>query len=200
MRAEEILGHVGLQLLHSQGEPLVLGIDLEDQGFHLVALLQELAGVLDALGPGEIGDVHQAVDPLLHLDKGPEVRDVADGPRDAVAHPVLGVDHVPGLARLLEAQGQTPPLLIDLEHHAFHPIVLVEDLAGVLDALGPRHLGDVDQALDPLLHLHERTVVGEAHHFAADARARRVLGGGELPGILLQLLEPERHASRSRSN
>ena len=34
--------------------------------------------VLDLLGPGDVGDVHQAVDALFEADEDPEVGDVAD--------------------------------------------------------------------------------------------------------------------------
>jgi hypothetical protein len=58
----------------------------------------------------------------------------------------------------------------------------------MLDLLGPGHLGDVDEALDALLELHERAVVGEAHDLALDAHAHRVLQRGRRPGIGLELL------------
>ena len=74
---EELLEHVGLQLLDAQRQALVLGVDLEDDGLDLVALVQHLAGMLDPLGPGQVGDVHQAVDPFLDLDERAEVGDVA---------------------------------------------------------------------------------------------------------------------------
>ena len=44
----------------------------------LVALLELLARVLDALRPGDVGDVHEAVDALLDADEDAEVGDVAD--------------------------------------------------------------------------------------------------------------------------
>src|SRR2546427_8001762 len=52
-------------------------VDVEHHRLDLVALLVEIAGVLDALGPGDVAHVHQAVDPLLHADEDAEVGDVA---------------------------------------------------------------------------------------------------------------------------
>src|SRR4029079_7085476 len=63
----------------------------------------------------------------------------------------------------------------------------------VLDLLGPGHFGDVDHALDALLELDERAVVGEGDDFALDPRAHRVLDGGGGPGVGLQLLVAEAH-------
>ena len=51
--------------------------------------------------------------------------------------------------------------LLMLEHHDFDLVVDVHQLARMADALGPRHLADVDQAFDAVFELHERAV---AHH------------------------------------
>jgi hypothetical protein len=58
----------------------------------------------------------------------------------------------------------------------------------------PRHLGDVDQALDALLQLDECAVVGDRDHAALDAVADPVLLLDALPRIGLELLQAERDA------
>ena len=63
---------------------------------------------------------------------------------------------------------------------------------GMLDPLGPRHVGDVDQAVDPGLDLDEGAEAGEVPHLAADPGADRVLERQHRPGILLGLLHAER--------
>ena len=75
---QDVVPGVRLELLDAQGELLVLLVDLQHDGLDLVALLEHLARVLDLLGPGDVGDVHQAVDALLDLDEDAEVGDVAD--------------------------------------------------------------------------------------------------------------------------
>ena len=60
--------------------------------------------------------------------------------------------------------------------------------------LGPRHFGDVDEALDARLQLDERAVVGDVGDAALEARADRILGLDALPRIVLQLLHAERDA------
>ena len=120
-------------------------------------------------------------------------------PCDLVADAVLGADQVPRVRLgLLETQREPAPFLVDLEHDALDPVADVEHLGRVLDALGPGHLGDVDQALDALLDLDEGAVVGQADDLAANARVRRVLGRGVLPRIVLQLLEARARRAPSR--
>ena len=64
--------------------------------------------------------------------------------------------------------------------------------------LGPAHLGDVDQALDARLQLHEGAVVGDVGDGALEAGADRILGLDAGPRIGLQLLHAEADALRLR--
>ncbi len=64
--------------------------------------------------------------------------------------------------------------------------------------LAPRHVGDVDQAVDAVFHFHERAELGEVAHLALDRRADRVLLGQLVPRVVLDLLDAERNAARAR--
>src|SRR5690606_9171410 len=66
-----------LRLLEAEADAFVLRIDVEDDDIHRVALLHHLGRVLDALGPGHVGDVDQPVDARFDLDEGAEAREVA---------------------------------------------------------------------------------------------------------------------------
>src|SRR5579885_1341136 len=82
---------------------------------------------------------------------------------------------------------------VDVDHLRLDRIAHLEERARLVDALA-RELGDVDEALDPLLELHEHPEVGEALHLAPDPAAHRVVRPHELPGVGLGLLEAERDA------
>ena len=69
-----------------------------------------------------------------------------------------------------------------------------DDLAGMHVLLGPGHFGDVHQALDARLQLHEGAVVGDVGDAAGVLGADRVLGGDALPRIGLELLHAEADA------
>ena len=66
----------------------------------------------------------------------------------------------------------------------------------MLDPLAPRHVGDVDEAVDFLLDLDEGAELGEVAHLAVDLRADRVLVGQVVPRVALDLLQAERNAPR----
>src|SRR5712664_926383 len=198
-----LVGQLGpwirMELLDSQREPLVLDVDVEHHRLDLVALLEQVAGVLDALGPADVGDVHQAVDAFLHADEDAEVGDVAHLAADDRSDRVLLLEQRPRVRLgLLHAQADALGLAVHVQHHRLHLVADGHDLGRVLHALGPAHLADVDQALDARLHLDEGAVIGEADHLAAHARARRVLLRGVRPGILLDLLEAQADALGGR--
>ena len=79
----ELRPRIVADLLQAQADAPVLLVDRQDHDLDRVALLEHLARVRDALGPRHVGHVHQAVDALLELDEGAEVREVADLALDA---------------------------------------------------------------------------------------------------------------------
>jgi hypothetical protein len=72
---------------------------------------------------------------------------------------VVLVDHVPRVRLgLLHAERDLLLVVVDLEHDHLDLVAGLDHLAGVVDAPRPGHLGDVHQALDALLELHEGAV------------------------------------------
>src|SRR5207248_677620 len=166
-RADRVLGRqlrpwIRMQLLDAEGEAFVLDIYVENDCFNLVALLVQVAGVLDPLRPGDVGHVHQAVDALLHADEDAEVGDVADLAADDRPDRVLLLEQRPRVRLdLLHAQRNSLRLGVDVEHDGADLVADGHHLRRMLDALGPAHLGNVDQAFDTGLQVDERAVVGE---------------------------------------
>src|SRR5262249_52851473 len=83
---------------------------------------------------------------------------------------------------------------VDLEDLHLDFLRSGDDLAWVHVLLGPRHLGDVDQALDAGLELDEGAVVGDVGDAAGETLTDRELGLDALPRIGQQLLHAERDA------
>ena len=67
---------VNFSALDGQGDFLLFFIHAEDLNFHLLADLEDLAGMIDA-APGQLADVHQAVC-ASQVDKGAKVGEIAD--------------------------------------------------------------------------------------------------------------------------
>src|SRR6266850_3656157 len=190
---EEVVPDVSGELLQAERQPLVLGVDVQHHRLDDVALLQDLGRMLDPLAPRHVGDVDQAVDLFFHLDERAELGEVAHLAVDLRADRILVGEVVPRVALdLLQAERNPPRRRVDAEHHRVDVVADVQDLRGVLDALAPRHLADVDQPFDARLELDERAVVGEAHDLAAHARADRIPLHHVRPRIGDELFVPER--------
>ena len=102
---------------------------------------------------------------------------------------------LPGIAlNLLEAERDAALGAVHVQHHDLDFLAGRHDLAGVDVLLGPAHLGDVDQALDARLQLHEGAVVGDVGHAAGVLGARRILRRHTLPRVGLELLHAEADA------
>ncbi len=76
VRAGELLPRVFLGRLQRQGDALAVHVDVQDLDRDLLADLDDLGGVVDVL-PGQLGDVHQAVD-ATQVHEGTEVDDRGD--------------------------------------------------------------------------------------------------------------------------
>src|SRR5215831_8649410 len=67
----------------------------------------------------------------------------------------------------------------------------------MLQPLAPRHVGDVDEAVDALFDLDERAELGEVANLPGDGRADRILLRQLVPRVSLDLLQPERNPTRT---
>ena len=132
----------------------------------------------------ELGDVDQPFDAFVELDERAEVRHPHDLALDRVADLVTREEVVPDVGgELLQAERQPLVLGVDVEHHRLDHVALLQHFGRVLDALAPRHVGDVDQAVDVLLDFDERAELGEVADLAGDLRADRILLGQVVPRI-----------------
>ncbi len=109
--------------------------------------------------------MQQAVDARLDLDERAVVGKVADGALDDRARGVLLGHELPGVdLGLLHAQRDLLLVLVDLKDDNVDFVVLLDQFGRVVDPPRPGHLGDVDEALDAVLELHEGTVGHDVDH------------------------------------
>src|SRR5690606_35806105 len=156
--------------LDAQGNTTAIFVDIQDHHFHFVADLYHFGRVDVLVGPVHFGNVNQAFHAFLDLGEAAVIGKVGNTRLDAGTFRVLLHDVVPRiLAQLLEAQGDTHFLAVELEYLDFDFLAHFDDFAGMLDAL-PGHVGNVQQAIDAA-QIHERTVVGQVLHDTLDHHA-----------------------------
>src|SRR5208337_1797631 len=88
---------VGGQVLDAQGKAFIFLIDVKYLGLYHLALLVDLRGVFEPLGPRDVGDVYQAVDAFVDADEDAEVGDVLNLAFDDRPHRVFLADDFPGV-------------------------------------------------------------------------------------------------------
>src|SRR5262249_8584535 len=181
----DLVPRVGLDLLHAQGDLLLLLVDAEDLHLNLIAGLDQLVGVVEALSPGHLADVDEALDPPLELDEctvGHHVDDLAKVP---TAHRVLVGDVGPrARGLLLEAQGDLLLILVLADHVDLQLLVNLYDVVRASDA-APAHVGDVQEAVEAA-QVHEGAELGDVLDDTLADLARLDLG---------QKLRPQRRAA-----
>ena len=180
------------ELLHAETDALLLLIHIDDNALDDIALLVELVGVRNLLGPADVADMEKAVDARLDFDERAVVGEVANLAFDDGAGRVLLGDEFPRIDfGLLDTEGDLKLLLVDVEHDHIDFLADRHELARVVDAAGPRHLADVHEAFDTFLETHECAVGHEVDDRALGAAADWVLGFDLLPGRGFLLLQAE---------
>src|SRR5690606_16383330 len=195
VRGREVVERIALELLDAQRDALALGVDRQDDRLDLVTLLEVAHRLFAGNVPGQVGQVHQAVDAAGQADEHAEVGDRLDRARDLVALAMVVGELFPRVgAALLHAQRDAATLLVDLQDHDLDLVAEGDDLARVDVLVGPVHFGHVHQALDAALELDERSVVGDVRDLAEHAGALRVAAADADPGVVAQLLDAQRNA------
>src|SRR6266705_2741307 len=116
---DEVVERIAFELLDPERDPFALDVDREHLGLGLLALLEIAHRLLAGQRPGQVGKVHQAVDPALKPDENAEVGDRLDLAPDLVALLEVHRELFPGIGKaLLHAEGDAAPLLVDLDEGA----------------------------------------------------------------------------------
>ena len=107
----------------------------------------------------------QPINAVLHFNERAKVRQIPDPPLNARAHLITFVQRLPGIIlNLFHSQADSPGLWIYAEDFDYHFIAGVHKFAGMLNAFGPAHLGNMDQTFDAGFQFDEGAVVRHAGH------------------------------------
>ena len=191
-RRVDFLPRIVLELLDAETDALVGLVDIDDDGFDFVALLEHFARMIDLAGPGNVRDVDHAVDAFFEFHERTVGGQVADRALDLVPDHVADFDLVPRIGlELADAEGDLLLVAIDAEDDGFDFLAERENVGRARDALGPGEFGDVDEAFDAFLDFDERAVRHEVDDLAFDFLTDREALFDVVPRIGLHLLEAE---------
>src|SRR5262245_47969781 len=120
MGIEEPIPGVGFEVLDRKAEPPAVDVDIGYYRVNLLALLEHVGWMLDALGPRDVRNVHQTIDTVLDLDKRAEVGQRAHFPGDPRANVVANRQRFPRIRTyLFETEAYTAAVGIGFEDDRF---------------------------------------------------------------------------------
>jgi len=135
---------IGLKLLDTKGDALILLLDFQNDGFHFVALLENFGGMIDLAGPAHIGHVDHAVDAFFQSHKSAVGSKVANLALDDGTNRETGFDIRPGIVfQLADTEGNLLFLHRNGKNHGFDFLVQLQYIARTGDSLDPGQFGNV---------------------------------------------------------
>ena len=169
------------------------GIDLEHTHIEPHRFVDDIHRAVDrGTGGVELRQWNKAFDVVADVDDHALVHQPDDGAGQLRTDRVRLADAKPWiLLGLLEPKADALVLAVDIEDDHVHGVALFHDFRRMLHALGPAHVGNMNEPIDARLDLDERTEAREIAHFSVDSRADGVLEREHHPGILLRLLHAE---------
>ena len=188
----QIGGHTFFRCGQTQPNPTVLAVDFDHTGTHGITHIHY---VLHSLNPvtAQLRDMDESINAVLKLHEGPKGGDLGDHTLDQVAHGVQPVDVGPRIVQKLLEPERNPSLIgVDVQNDRLDLVALLQDLTRMVDLAGPRHVRNVDHAVQIFLDLHERAVRSHVADFAADFAALRERLGQYLPRVRHRLTQPQR--------
>src|SRR5438093_2160139 len=168
------------------------GIYLQHLELHRLPFLDRVTRLLDVRN-SKLRHRHETFDVAAEIDDDTLVHEPHDTTAQLGATRVCLADPQPRiLLRLLQSQRDALVLGVDVQNQHVDLVTLLHDFRWVLDPLGPRHVGDVNQAVDARLDLDERAERRQVADLAAQPRPDRILLRQRHPRILLGLFHAER--------
>src|SRR5581483_1163572 len=138
--------------------------------------------------------VAEPLDVFAELDERAESRQARNLTLHDLADLVLLEPIAPDVVDLLHAERHAAVLRVDFQHLRRHRLALLEHLVGILDALGPTDVADMDEAVKAVLDFDKRAELHNVPHFSGHDGADGVFLRRLEPRIGLRLLHDERNA------
>ena len=169
-------------------------VHAENFDFQFIPNFDDVLRIFDFV-LGKFRDVKQAFQTIFQSDKDTEVRDFGhfaldDLPRLVTVRNVAGPRIV---VHLFHAECNPASFDVDGQDFAFDFLSLFQHLVRMTDLASPGHVGNMQQAVDPLFQFDKGTVIGQVSDTTFDQFVRRVFRFHLVPRVVLGLFHTERH-------
>lgn len=156
-------------LTDGESDLAFFGVKVDDADADFLSFFEFVGGVFDAI-IGDLGDMDETFDPGFEFNESAKVGEffdvalpdgafaVADGD---MAAPRIGAD-------IFDGEGEALVLFVDVGDDGFDFLAFFKHFRGMFDALNPRDIGDVDEAVDAFFDTDKDAEVGDIADLADD--------------------------------
>ena len=95
------------------------------------------------------------------------------------------------IVQLLEAQRDTAPFSVYRQHLAFELLVFFQHFIGMADLARPRHIGNVQQAINAFFQFNKCSIIRKVAYLSIDNAVSRITVRNFVPWVLGGLLHPQ---------
>ena len=162
-------------------------VETDDAGFDFLAGFENIFDLGDTFF-GNLRNVDEAVELSFKLDEGAKAGDFAYGSLDHLTDLEPSLDLFPRIfGELLESERDSLVCLVDSEDLGFHRVSFFEDFGSVCRLACPRHIGNVDHAVDALFELDKGAIGGGVSNDSLHGATHRVAEMDLFPRVCFEV-------------
>ena len=188
-----ILISIAQTLSHAQHNFLLIFVKLHNFQRYPIAFLEIFIGTLKIVNT-QLRDGHKSLNMAFEVNDHPAFENARNITFYCIAHRIGNGEFRPGIFNsLFVPQRDSPSLFVDIEHDNIQFLAFFYDLARMANALGPRHIGNMHQPINPLFDFDKSPKISQIAYTAANRCASGIFFVEIIPGIGLHLLETQRN-------
>ena len=173
------------QLLDTKGKALLVWIDVKNNGLDFITLFVGFSRILNLTRPRNILHVNQAINTVFDTNKDTKRCHRTNLTSHNSIHRILVAKQVPWVDfSLLKSKGDSLIAGIDLQHDGLDFVANIQHLGRMLDLLGPRHFGNVDQAFNTSFQLDKSAIISQRYDLATNTIFHEVTVTSSQPWVL----------------
>ncbi len=144
----DVLPGIFLKLLETEAHLALLAVESEDNSLYFVAGFQEVVGAAEVLAPAHLAYVDKTLYAGLYLYERTVVCHNDNFAVNMVADLEVGIKIIPGMGHeLLETEGDTLLLVVEVDDNDLDVLVELDNLAGIGNT-APAEVGDVNETVN----------------------------------------------------
>jgi len=152
VQAVNIFPRILGKLLHTQGNTLILNINLDNNRVHFVALLNHFTRMVNFTGPAHIRNMNHPVNAFFEFHKSTIGCKVSNLSADTSTWRIIMCSHIPWIyIQLSQTEGNLLVILLNSQNNSVYFVPNAQNFARLSNSLCPGHFCNMNKTFDSLL-------------------------------------------------